>query len=204
MGKSRKQKSSKPRNAAKAKKVVKPAYGEVLYDEDGYRVGDDGYPMTSCRRRMHRLLDIVLVFGYLCIVAAVVLVVWALFQGQSYTAGDFIAFGGNEYRGHSVASLMRGESLVVFIIGLLCIFVNRRGFAWLYDQGNGGAVRIMLAGLAVLAAGWAIYLFSSVALPDPGSLAYLVLAALLFATMRDVERERRTLRPSVVSKRKAG
>ncbi len=193
MGKSRQQ--NKSRGASN--KVVKPAYGEVIIDRDGNRVGDDGYPMTPARTRLHKLLDIVLIFGYLCIAVAVIVVVWALFQGQSYTADSFIAYGGNEYMGYSVASLMRGEALVVFLIGMICIIISHRAMAWLYDGKDAAAVRYLMVGLIVLALGWCSYLFWSVRLVDPISCVYAVLAILTYKSMNDVGQERKTLKPSV-------
>ena len=205
MSKTRKRNNSdSAKKAGKANKLVKPAYGEVLYDVDGYRVGDDGYPLTKPRRRMHRLFDAVLIFAYICLVVAVVFVVWALFQGQSLTTEDFIAYGGNEYKGKNVASLMRGEALVAFIIGLIGIISSHRGFDWLYDGKEGSAVCWLLVGAGVLAAGWCVYLFANVQIVDPVSLIFMMLVVLSLATMRQVRIERPTLKPSVVSSSRKG
>ena len=196
--------SNSAKKAAQPKNVVKPAYGELLYDQDGYRVGDDGYPLTKPRRRLHRLLDALLVFSYICIVVAVILVVWALFQGQSYTANDFIAYGGNEYKGQNVASLMRVEALVAFTIGFLGIIVSHRGFDWLYDGKDGSAVRWILLGLAALAVGWCAFLFVSVRIIDPVSCVYVLFGLFIFRAMRKVQIERPQLKPSLVCKPKKG
>ena len=121
---------------SKKKHVEKPEPLQVVYDENGYRVGDDGYPMTRARRKMHVILNAILVGGYLCVVITVVCMLAAYFQNQSITPTEFIYYGGNEYNGYSVGNLLRLESLFIFLIGIVAVMLSHRCFNWLYDDAD--------------------------------------------------------------------
>ncbi len=184
----------------KKKKIVKPDFGQILYDENGYRVGDDGYPMTRCRRRLHRTLDLLLMGGYVCIVVAIVCVLAAFFQNQSITPMEFVYYGGNEFNGVPIANLLRIEALCVFLIGLAVVALSHRGFSWLYDdEEDRRSFTKFYAMVVVLFGGWNAYLLLFVGLIDPLSLTMAVLVGLMVRFVAQVDEERETLRPSVVS-----
>ncbi|AJC12428.1 hypothetical protein JI75_06900 [Berryella intestinalis] len=180
--------------------LVIPAEGEVLYGDDGLRIGDDGYPMTPMRTAEHRLLDIILIIGYIFVVVAVVLVVLALFQGQDYDTRDFSMHGGAAYKGLNLALLMRCEALVVFVLGLTSVFISHRGFNWLYDNDSLLAVRRCMLIQVALSFAWNVYLWFNVQLVDPFTGLVFLLSILHWLIIVRVIAERPGLTPSKFSK----
>ncbi|MGN0888238.1 MAG: hypothetical protein ACI4UY_05070 [Kiritimatiellia bacterium] len=181
----------------KKSKMVKPELDQVIFDENGYRIGDDGYPMTRPRRRLHATLNAMLIWGYICIVIAVVCVLAAFFQNQSFTPTEFIYYGGNEYNGYSIATLLRFEALCTFIAGLMAIALSHRCFNWLYDKGDDSILAKFYISILVIAGGWNMYLIGFVHLADPATLLLAIFAFSMLWFMVKVKSERRTLRPSV-------
>ena len=185
---------------SKQKNLVKPEFKQVLYDEDGYRIGDDGYPMTRARRRMHANLNGILVGGYVCVVVAVVCCLAAFFQNQSITPTEFIYYGGNEFNGYSVGTLLRLEALFVFLIGVAAVMLSHRCFNWLYDNGSKDILAKFIVIIAFLGIGWNVFLVLFVSVADPISLVMLVLLAMMHLFMKGVELERPTLKPSKLAR----
>lgn len=196
---SKKPKKQQKTQKAKKKNLVKPEFKEVLYDENGYRIGDDGYPMTRARRRMHNVLNGILVGGYLCVVLAVVCMLAAYFQNQSITPTEFIYYGGNEFNGYSVANLLRIESLVIFLIGVVAVMLSHRCFNWLYDDGSKEILTKFIVIIAFLAIGWNLFLVIFVGIADPASVIMGILLVMMHLFMKDVELELPTLKPSKVA-----
>lgn len=178
-------------------KVVKPEFNQVIYDENGYRIGDDGYPMTRVRRALHRTLNAMLIWGYACCVIAVVCVLAAFFQNQSFTPTEFVYYGGNEYNGYPIATLLRFEALATFIGGLLSIMMSHRCFNWMYDGGEDSILMKFYIPVIIIAGGWNMYLIAFPHLIDPASLLLAIFAFSMLWFMVKVKAERRTLRPSV-------
>ncbi|MDO4532991.1 MAG: hypothetical protein Q4C36_04640 [Coriobacteriia bacterium] len=180
----------------KKKNLVQPEFKQVIYDENGYRIGDDGYPMTRARRRMHGILNGILVGGYLCVIIAVVCCLAAYFQNQSITPTEFIYYGGNEFHGYSVGNLLRLEALFVFLIGLVAVMLSHRCFNWLYDDGSKSILTKFIIIIAFLGIGWNAFLVIFVGIADPLSLIMMILLVIMHMFMRDVEIESPTLKPS--------
>lgn len=195
-------KSNKTYKSKKSKKknLVKPEFKQVIYDENGFRIGDDGYPMTRIRKRMHNVLNGILVGGYLCVIIAVVCCLAAYFQNQSITPTEFIYYGGNEINGYSVGNLLRLEALFVFLIGIVAVMLSHRCFNWLYDDASKTILTKFIAIIAFLAIGWNAFLVIFVHIADPVSLIMMALLAMMLAFMRDVELERPTLKPSKLAR----
>lgn len=184
----------------KKKNLVKPEVDQVLYDEQGYRIGDDGFPMTRSRKKLHTILNCILIGGYLCVVSAAVCALAAFFQNQSFTPTEFIYYGGNEYNGYSIGNLLRIEALCIFLIGLLAVALSHRCFNWLYDDGEKSILTKFYVIIPTIAIGWNIYLLLFVHLLDPFSLLMLIFVLLMLLAMKDVESERLTLKPSKLAK----
>jgi hypothetical protein len=178
-------------------KTVKLEADQRAFDENGFRIGDDGYPMTRWRRSLHITLDAMLIWGYICVAIASVCVVAAFFQNQSFTPTEFIYYGGNEYNGFNVATLLRFESLCVFIAALMAIALSHRCFNWLYDKGDDSILVKLYVPILAISGGWNMYLVAVVHLADPATLILAISVLFMLWFMERVKSERRTLCPSV-------
>lgn len=178
-------------------RIIKPETKQMIFDKNGFRIGDDGYPMTKSRQRLHNILDAMLVWGYICIILALICVLAAFFQNQSFTSTEFIYYGGNEYNGFSVANLLRFESLCAFVAGLMAIALSHRCFNWLYDNGSDSILVRFYVAILAIAGGWNICLVGIVHLADPVTLLLAISVVSMLWCMKKVKIERRTLRPSV-------
>ena len=101
---------SKALNPEKVEK--KPLY--IHYDKEGNRIGDDGYPLTPKRHRLHNTYNAIFIWSIICAIAGAGCAIIAYAQGQQYGGfeGDFATFdlvlyGGNMINGYSVATLLR-------------------------------------------------------------------------------------------------
>lgn len=185
---------------AKKEKLIKPQINQILYDDQGYRIGDDGFPMTKPRKNLHTILNFILVGGYICIISAVVCVLAAFFQNQSFTPTEFIYYGGNEYNGYSIGNLLRIEALSIFLIGLLAIALSHRCFNWLYDNGRKDILPKYYLAISAVTIMWNAYLIFFVRLFDPLSILITTFVLLMLLFMRNVETERKTLKPSKIAR----
>lgn len=151
-------------------------------------IGDDGRYMTKARVRLHRLLNGLLVWAIVCIVAAVGFTIAAYFQGQTYEDLELIASGGTVFNGHSVAGLMRMEAIYCFVSGVLFVVAHLTSFVWFYEKGGGIAPLAACAVAAVLAVAWLCYL-ASVGTFDIIACASIVMILVVALSVRQVNAE---------------
>lgn len=151
-------------------------------------VGDDGFYMTKTRASMHRLLNLVLVWGVVSLLLTIAFAVAAYSQGQIYESLELIAVGGNMYAGYPVANLLRIESAFCFVSGILLIGFHLTGFVWLYEQGRLRYVTTVSVLFVLFAIGWNGFLLS-IGLFDPLSCLDVALIILFWMKRNAVQNE---------------
>lgn len=194
---------SKALNPEKVEK--KPLY--IHYDKDGNRIGDDGYPLTPKRHRLHNTLNAIFIWAIICAIVGAGCAIIAYAQGQQYGGfeGDFSTFdlevyGGNMINGYSVATLLRIEAVLLIFMGIFGTTVNFKGFHWLYDKASATALRIIMAIIVVVTVAYQVMLLTSVGIPDPGSLIMAILIIMAAIFMKQVAEERPTLRKAKIAR----
>lgn len=194
---------SKALNPEKVEK--KPLY--IHYDKDGNRIGDDGYPLTPKRHRLHNTLNAIFIWAIICAIVGAGCAIIAYAQGQQYGGfeGDFSTFdlevyGGNMINGYSVATLLRVEAVLLVFMGIFGTTVNFKGFHWLYDKASATALRIIMAIIVVVTVAYQVMLLTSVGIPDPGSLIMAILIIMAAIFMKQVAEERPTLRKAKIAR----
>ena len=194
---------SKALNPEKVEK--KPHY--IHYDKEGNRIGDDGYPLTPKRHRLHNTLNVIFVWAIICAIVGAGCAIIAYAQGQQYGGfeGDFATFdlevyGGNMINGYSVATLLRVEAVLLIFMGIFGTTVNFKGFHWLYDKASATALRVIMALIVVVTVVYQGILLTSVGIPDPGSFIMTILIILTAIFMKQVAEERPTLRKAKIAR----
>lgn len=187
-------------NGGSDKPTKKPLI--IEYDQDGTRIGPDGYPMTPVRKRMHFLFNAAFVWGILCFVISLGLAVAAFAQGQEYSGEgiDFTFYGGTMMAGFELAFLLRIEALASLFTAIISILMSFQGYRWFYERKQ--ALSTMVLSSILLTAS-IIYQFTAIAVVgcvDPLSLVTIVLVAAIWLTMRSIEKERPSLRKAKVAK----
>lgn len=179
----------------------------INYDKDGVRIGDDGYPMTPARSRLHTMLNAIFVWGIIAAVACVACAIGAFAQGQQFGGfeGDFATFdletyGGNMINGYSVATLLRVEAVILIFTAIMGPVISIQAFHWMYDKKPITFVAVLMAVVAVFCIGYEILLLSIVGLPDPACLITLIMLILIVLFMKQVSTERPTLKKAKVAK----
>lgn len=179
----------------------------VNYDRDGVRIGDDGYPMTPVRSRMHHTFNAMFIWGIVCALGGAACAIIAYAQGQQFGGfeGDFATFdietyGGNMINGHSVATILRIESIVLMASAVLSVIINIQGFRWFYDRKPATMCGTLMGILAIASIAWQVAFISMTGFPDPATLVTLVLLVLLVAFMRQVVIERPSLKKAKIAR----
>ena len=167
---------------------------EIWYTEDGTKIGDDGYPMTQLRTKMHNIWN-----GYF--VYAIILLIWGLactlmswFSGETFTDWELRATGGWEYNGFRVATLARVEALICLWTAVLGVIINFKGFAWMYDRQDPKFLNIFLYALLGLSIAIELVALFMIHIISPACLVNIVLIAMTIVTMRQIDEERPTLK----------
>lgn len=173
----------------------------IEYDKAGNILGDDGYPMTPTRKRMHRIFDAWFVYVIIMAVAGVVLMVLAYFQGAQYTDWDAVQRGGNQFNGWDTAFLIRLEALLCLYTGVFAALISIFGFRWFYDRKPVVIVYGMMIALATVSIGYQVFSTTSVGALEPLSLVNISFMLITLLTMSAVKRERPTLRKPKVGRR---
>lgn len=166
---------------------------EVWYTEDGTKIGDDGYPMTPIRTRMHNLWNGYFIWAILCVVICIVCIVVSYLQGQQFTDWELIASGGNTINGYETATLIRIEGLLALWTAVAAVIVNLKGFQWMYDNAGVSVLNgLLYAGLGI---GIVLELVALIFIhiPDPLSILNICLVAFTLYTMKRTEEEKPTL-----------
>lgn len=181
----------------------KPLY--IHYDKEGNRIGDDGYPMTPCRNRLHQTLNVIFVWAIICAVAGAGCAILAYAQGQQFGGfeGDFstfdlVVYGGNMINGYSVATLMRIEAVLLIFTGIFGTAINIQGFHWLYDKKTPTFLFVVMCLVGIVGIIYEGLLLSTVGIPDPASIITIVLLILIAVFMKQVSDEKPTLRKAKV------
>lgn len=179
----------------------------IKYDKNDMRIGDDGYPMTPARLRMHHCINAMFIWGIICALCGAACAIFAYAQGQQYGgfSGDFATFnletyGGNMINGHSVATLLRVEGIVLMLSGILSVVVNFQAFRWFYDRKPFAMTATLMVFIAITSIVWQTTFTPMTGFPDPATLINLVLLVLLIVFMRQVNVERPTLKKSRVAR----
>ena len=169
----------------------------VWYDANGVEIGDDGYPMTPIRRRMHRLFNALFVWTIVAVLIGIFCTVFAYAQNQEYVLVgnlDVEMRGGTQLSGFDFAFLLRIEGLLCLISALLSFCANFIGFNWMYDKRSPRATVVILGILGIVSLLYELAALLLVHVPDPVSLINIVLTALVFTTMAAVQNERPSLK----------
>lgn len=116
----------------------------INYDEEGNRLGDDGYAMTPTRKTLHNLLNIYFVAGIVVALFGLFCCVFSYFQGQEYSYIELVATGGTQLNGWDFAFLLRMEALFCVFVAILSVCINLAGFSWMYDNRAQHAFFVML------------------------------------------------------------
>ncbi len=170
----------------------------LKYDKDGIRIGDDGYPMTPKRKRMHRLFNAIFVWGIIAAVIGAILGVASFGQGQQYAGFELETYGGNMYNGMSVANLMRYEGLFCMFTAIFGTVLQVQGFRWFYDKHPFSVTGIcmgIIAGVSFIFEGYALIV---VGILEPVSLINILFTVLIAVTIKQVNKERPTLKKARV------
>ena len=85
----------------------------IRYAADGTRIGDDGLPMTKARTRLHNLYNACFIVMCVSFIGAAVCIGLSYFQGQRLSEWELIAYGGNQFNGLSIATLLRDSYFLV-------------------------------------------------------------------------------------------
>lgn len=172
----------------------------LRYDENGTRIGDDGFPMTKARSRLHYLYDGYFFLMIVSFLAAVGMIASAFFQGQQLTEWELVAYGGNQFGDFSVATLLRIEALFLLFLTAGCLYANMKGMAWLYDKASWKPVRNSMYVLGIISGLYFLGFTFIVGIPDPFSLISIIMAVLMYKFTSDVDQERPTLKKAKVAK----
>lgn len=167
---------------------------EIWYTEDGTKIGDDGYPMTSVRTKMHNIWN-----GYF--IYAMILLVWGLactligwFSGETFTDWELRATGGWEYNGYRVATLARIEALVCLWTAVAGVIINFKGFSWMYDRADAKFLNGLMYALLGISIAIELVALFMIHIISPACLVSIVLIAMTIVTMKQVEEERHSLK----------
>lgn len=183
------------------KEVKQKARQKVIaYDENGKRIGDDGYLMTKARTRLHHLYNVCFIEMVLSFVIAVVLIALSYFQGQQLSHWELIAYGGTQFNGWSVANILRVDALYLLFVAAICLFANVKGMSWLYDSAPYKPVRITMLAMGIVSGLFFAVSVFTVGIPEPFSLLMMVNAGLINKFTKDVAEEKNTLTPAKVAK----
>lgn len=184
-----------------AQEAKREARQKVLhYDAEGNRIGDDGYIMTKARNRLHQLCNGYFILMIVSFLSAVAMIVAAFFQGQQLTEWELVAYGGNQFNGMSIASLLRIEALFLLFITAASLFANMKGMAWLYDGAAKKPVTVVMLVMAIPSVVFTAVAAIVVGVPEPFSLVVIAMSVLLWKFMQDVEAERGSLKHAKVAK----
>ena len=168
-------------------------------DESGTRIGDDGFPMTKARSRLHYLYDGYFFLMIISFLAAVGMIASAFFQGQQLTEWELVAYGGNQFGNFSV-DILRIEALFLLFLTAGSLYANMKGMAWLYDKASWKPVRNSMYVLGIISGLYFLGFTFIVGIPDPFSLISIIMAVLMYKFTSDVDQERPTLKKAKVAK----
>lgn len=167
---------------------------EIWYTEDGTKIGDDGYPMTPLRSKMHNIWN-----GYF--IYAIILLIWGLactivpyLSGETFTDWELHTSGGWEWNGYRLPTLMRIEALICLWTAVAGVIINLKGFSWMYDRGSAGLLNGLLYGILGLSIAIEVVVLFMIHIISPACLVNIILIAMTIITMKQIEEERPSLK----------
>ena len=177
----------------------KPLYEH--YDKDGNRIGPDGYVMTPVRTWMHRILNLFMIWTFICVVFSVVMAILAFNQGQTWEGGlDAVAAGGTMYNGFSLATLMRLDGVMALLSAILCSIINIQGFRCFYERKPRTLTYTLMAVLAGISCVWEFYAVTMVRIIEPIALINFILLVVLSILFNRVDKEAPSLKKAKIAK----
>ena len=180
----------------------KPRKKQVInYDKQGNVIGDDGFEMTTTRKRMHRIFDAWFIYVFVMVVIGFVMMLLAYQQGAQFTSWELVQSGGNQFNGWDTALLLRLEALLCLYTAIFSALISIFGFRWFYDRKSIGIVYGMMFALGSVCAGYFAYGMICVGAPEPLSLVNISFILITLLMMSAVKAERPTLRKPKVGRR---
>ena len=167
---------------------------EIWYDADDVRIGDDGYPMTPIRKKMHNIWNAFFIYAIVLLVWGCACMVLAYFTGETFTDWELVASGGHEVNGIQLGTVMRVEALVCLWSAVALVVLNFKGFAWLYDKQESTFFKGLLYGLGIVSLVMEIAFLALSRLPSPACLVNIVFIVFAVLSMQQVKEERPTLK----------
>ena len=167
---------------------------EIWYDADDVRIGDDGYPMTPIRKKMHNIWNAFFIYAIVLLVWGCACMVLAYFTGETFTDWELVASGGHEVNGIQLGTVMRVEALVCLWSAVALVVLNFKGFAWLYDKQESTFFKGLLYGLCIVSVVMEIAFLALSRLPSPACLVNIVFIVFAVLSMQQVKEERPTLK----------
>lgn len=167
---------------------------EIWYDADDVRIGDDGYPMTPTRKKMHNIWNAYFIYAIVLLVWGCACMVLAYFTGETFTDWELVASGGHEVNGIQLGTVMRVEALVCLWSAVAMVVLNFKGFAWLYDRQESTFFKGLFYGLGIVSVVMEIAFLALSHLPSPACLINIVFIVITILAMKQVDEERPTLK----------
>lgn len=199
----RKQKQFKENEEREALRTTRKLHKEQQrtrhYDENGVRIGDDGYPMTKARMRLHRLYDCYFFYMLIALLVGVGLIVLSLFQGQQITEWELVWYGGTQFNGLSLATVLRAEALYLMFVVAISLFSNMKGMAWMYDKGPEKPVKITIFLSGIVSGVYFCVFAFIVGIPDVFSMITLCMSILNWKFVQDVKLGRSNLKKAKIA-----
>lgn len=188
----KKDKKEKKKKEQEEKPEKKPLI--TWYTEDGTKIGDDGYPMTSLRTKMHRIWNAHFIYAMILLIWGLACMLLGWFSGETFTDWELRATGGWEYNGYRVATLVRVEALICLWTAVAGVIINLKGFAWMYDRRESRLLNILLYAFLGLSIAVELVALFMIHIISPCCLINIVLIAMTIVTMKQIEEERPTLK----------
>lgn len=172
----------------------------INYDENGTRIGDDGYPMTKGRIWLHRLYDCYFFYMIVALLVGVAMVMLSLFQGQQISEWELVWTGGTQFRGYSLATVLRVEALYLMFVVVISLFSNMKGMAWMYDRAPERGVKMTIYISSFVSFVYFAVFTYVIGVPDVFSFLTLCMSVLNWKLYRDVKSTRGSLKKAKIAK----
>lgn len=172
----------------------------IKYDKDGNKIGDDGYAMTSVRKRMHTMFNVYFIWAVVAAVLGCLCTIFSYAQGAEYASWELVASGGNQFAGFDVSFLLRMEALMCLYTALTSLVAHFWGFRWFYDRQSETRLKVLLGFIVGGSVGFCATSFVQIGIPEPLSIINIALVVITHMIMSQVKEERPSLtKPKVAS-----
>ena len=167
---------------------------EIWYTEDGTKIGDDGYPTTPLRTKMHHVWNAYFIYAMILLDWGLACTLLGWFSGETFTDWELRATGGWEYNGYRLATLVRIEALVCLWTAVASVILNLKGFAWMYDRASNGLVNGLMYALLGISIAIELVALFMIHIISPACLINIVLIVMTIITMKQIDEERPSLK----------